>query len=525
MPHCAESFSEQEKLLKKSKRRLLRVVFGRTMVILLALVLQFFLLFVFMFGLFQNVPLLFGGTMAFTAIMLLYLLNTRDHPSIKLTWCFIIAVLPLFGALLYFFVRYDFGHRVMHSLIDRSIRAGSYYLPDRTLQMDHLKQEDPKLYHLAHYLRQHGGNILYGSTEVRYFPLGEEKFAEMLIQLEQAEKFIFLEYFSIAPSYMWDSILEILIRKAAQGVEVRVMYDGSCAVSYLPYHYPKQLQKLGIQCKMFSPFRPAVSTHYNNRDHRKILVIDGHTAFTGGVNLLDRYINRKQVYGHWKDTAIMVKGEAAQGFTNMFLQMWNATEKEQVYQPYLATTPVIGSEGYVIPYCDSPLDDERVGEMVYLNMLNQAQDYVYIMTPYLILDNEMETALCFAAKRGVDVRLILPHIPDKKYAFALAKGHYPALLQAGVKIYEYTPGFIHAKVFLCDDREAVVGTINLDYRSLYLHFECAAYLYRVPALQDIKQDFAQTMSVSQQISHRDIRKRTLLSRLTGALLKVIAPLM
>ncbi len=521
--HIKESIAQTE-IVQKGKRGVRHLIFGRSLVIFLALLIQLAVLFVGIYAFLRRIPLL-GSMTVFTAVMLLYILNTREEPTVKLTWSVVIAVLPVFGTILYIFTRVDMGHRLEKRVLQRSIDESTHYAPDQSALMAAVAAEDKELHRLACYLQTHGGT-LYGNTQAQYFPLGEDQFAQMRIQLEKAENFIFLEYFSIAPGYMWDTILEILTRKASQGVEVRVMYDGSCAVSYLPPDYPKELEKRGIRCKVFSPFRPMVSTHYNNRDHRKILVIDGTTAFTGGVNLLDRYINKEEVFGHWKDTAVMVRGDAAQGFTMMFLQMWNADEKEKRFAPYLTEPrPGNSAQGYVIPYADSPLDNEQVGEMVYLNILNHARDYVYIMTPYLILDNRMLTALTFAAKRGVDVRLILPHIPDKKYAFALAKSHYGELLEAGVKVYEYTPGFVHAKVFLCDDREAVVGTINLDYRSLYLHFECAAYLYRVPALADIRRDFDETMEKSQQVTMADVRRQSLISRLAGIVLKVAAPLM
>ena len=517
---------EQNKLVRKGKRGILRIVFGRSMVILVLLALQFVLMFMGLYHLFQYLPLLFGGVVTFTGVMLLYVLNTRDNPSVKLSWCIVISILPVFGALLYFFVRFDLGHRVVRRMVEKTVRESAVFLPAQPELLTEVSAEDKNLGNLAHYLKENGNFSVYTNTRVTYFPLGERKFEEMCRQLEQAEKFIFMEYFSIGPGYMWDTLLDILSRKAAQGVEVRVMYDGMCAVANLPYNYPQALKKLGIQSKMFSPVRPMVSTHYNNRDHRKILVIDGRVAFTGGVNLEDRYINRETVYGHWKDTAVMLEGDAAQGFTMLFLQMWNYDEKEPVYVPYLALPqPSVPAPGYVIPYGDTPTDDEHVGEMVYLNILNQAKDYVYIMTPYLILDNEMVTALQFAARRGVDVRLILPHIPDKKYAFALARSHYAELIGAGVRIYEYTPGFVHAKVFLSDDLQAVVGTINLDYRSLYLHFECAAYLYGVPALADIRRDFQQTLEKSQCITMEDVKKLPFFTKLSGKLLKVIAPLM
>lgn len=397
-------------------------------------------------------------------------------------------------------------------------------MPDSAALMERVKRDDPRFYNLALYMEKQGYAPC-RDTGVKYFPLGEDMFREMLVQLEKAEQYIFLEYFAIAPSHFWDSILEILERKATQGVEVRVMYDGSCAVSYLPHDYPKKLNKKRIKCKVFSPFLPLISSHYNNRDHRKLMIIDGKVAFTGGVNILDRYINCKELFGHWKDTGVMVEGAAAAGFSRMFLQMWNAGEKQRSYTPYLNTTPRPMEQGVVIPFADAPMDDENVGEMVYLNILNQAKDYVYIMTPYLILDNEMVTALQFAAKRGVDVRIVLPHIPDKKYAFALAKSHYRELIGAGVKIYEYTPGFTHGKMFLSDDDHGVVGTINLDYRSLYLHFECGAYLYRTPALQDIRKDFEQTMAASQLIGMEDVNRQNIFMSLMGKVLKIFAPLM
>ena len=510
---------------RTGKRGLFSIIFSRTIVILVALLLQIALLFLLLSPVFEYVSVLMGGVAVLTIVMLLYILNTNSNPTVKLSWCIIIAALPLFGTILYFWLKFDIGSRVGQHLVRRSLDSSAACCPDRQAMLDQIRCEDRIFYNLAHYLHTNGGHTVYTNTKVTYFPLGEDKYREMLAQLEQAEKFIFMEYFTIGPSHMWDTILEVLARKANEGVEVRVMYDGTSAIACLPYGYPKELEKLGIRCKMFSPLLPLISTHYNNRDHRKILVIDGKVAFTGGINIQDRYINRKQVYGHWKDTAIMLEGEGAQGFTRMFLEMWNTNEKDPVYEPYLTPAEGPAAPGYVIPYGDSPLDQEKVGEMVYLDMLNQARDYCWIMTPYLILDHEMVTALQFAAKRGVDVRLILPHIPDKKYAFYLAQSHYRELLEAGVRIYEYTPGFVHAKVFLSDDRDAVVGTINLDYRSLYLHFECAAYLYKVPALRDIKNDFTTTMKKSQEITLEDAKKLPLFTQIAGKLLKVVAPLM
>lgn len=325
---------------------------------------------------------------------------------------------------------------------------------------------------------------------------------------------------------MWEKILEILEKKAAEGVEVRVMYDGTCALFDLPYEYPEELAKKGIQCKMYAPIHPILSTHYNNRDHRKILVIDGKVGFTGGINIGDEYINRVEKYGHWKDTAVMLEGDAVQGLTMMFLQMWNVSEKVVDYGKYLQQAEKdLQASGFVMPYGDSPFDEELIGEMVYMDILNRAKQYVNIMTPYLIIDQRMLTALCFAAKRGIDVKIILPHKPDKKFAFALAKSHYRELLTAGVRIFEYTPGFVHGKVFTSDEEKAVVGTINLDYRSLYLHFECGAFLYQVDEIETIEADYQETLEKCQEITLENYKKGTFLLRLCGWFLKVLAPLM
>ena len=337
-----------------------------------------------------------------------------------------------------------------------------------------------------------------------------------------------MEYFIVEQGIMWDSILEILEEKVKEGVEVRFMYDGMCCIALLPYHYPETLQEKGIKCKMFSPIKPILSTHQNNRDHRKICVIDGHTAFTGGINLADEYINQKERFGHWKDTAVMIKGDAVQNFTIMFLQMWNVTEhQKEDYEKYL--TPVQEElhrePGYVLPYGDSPFDNENIGEQVYLHILNHAKKYVHIMTPYLILDNEMVTNLTYAAKSGIEVIIIMPHIPDKWYAFAVAKTYYEELIEAGVQIYEYTPGFVHAKVFVSDDDTATVGTINLDYRSLYLHFECGTFIYNNPVVWNIEKDFQETLKKCQKVSVMDLRTRGTVMTVAGRVLRLIAPLM
>lgn len=531
-------------LLEKGKKGALYMVFGRFGIVLIALLVQFLLLFSAFRFLSHYIHLLFGGVVIFDVMSVLFLLNTEDNPSVKITWLMLFTVIPALGIFLYIYVKLDIGHRAVKARLMHLQKHTEKFVKDDEILLEELRIENREVFQIGSYIRSTGSFPVYHGTKVNYYSIGEQQFEEMIKALEGAKKFIFLEYFIIDEGYMWGRILNILAQKVKEGVEVRVMYDGTCEFSKLPRSYPKKLRALGIKCKVFSPIMPMVSTHYNYRDHRKILVIDGKVAFNGGINLADEYINCIKLFGHWKDTGIKLEGPAVDSFTLMFLEMWNIDEKEEDdYSKWIGLAekqiPEIESKeieetyrlnssscsGYVIPYGDDPLDGEHVGKLVYMDILNHAQDYVHIMTPYLILDGEMEMALIFAAKRGVDVKLILPHIPDKKYAFALAKTHYKALLKGGVKIYEYTPGFVHAKAFVSDDKKAVVGTINLDYRSLYHHFECATYLYNMPVIMDIKQDINETLKVCQQIQLEDLKKEKLSMVIMGKVIKVLAPLM
>ncbi len=525
MENNTGNLDEKILLLEKGKRGILGIIFGRTTLIVAMLLLQIVMIVAAFNRFTPYVPYFYGVLLLFYGAIILHLVNRRMNPEIKISWILLMVVIPVVGVVLYLFVENDLGCRLMKRRLSQLIRETKKYVPEPP-QLKTPLDNDPNLNALAKYSWEFGHFPIYENTEAKYLPTGEETMEEMIRQLEKAEKFIFMEFFIIDEGYMWGRILKILEEKVKQGVEVRVMYDGTCALFRLPYHYPEKLKKLGIKCKMFAPIRPFVSTHYNNRDHRKILVIDGNVAFTGGVNLADEYINRRKLYGHWKDVAVMLRGEAVRSFTLMFLQMWDIEERTEDFSPFLECTALPeNAPGYVLPYGDSPLDHERVGEMVYLDIINRARRYVHIMTPYLILDSEMVTALTFAAKRGVDVAIILPHIPDKKYAFALAKTHYRELIEGGVRIMEYTPGFIHAKTFVSDDTCAVVGSINLDYRSLYLHFECAAYLSNMPAVMDVERDFIETAASCQTIGIGDLKKEKFLIRAAGWLLKVFAPMM
>ena len=351
-------------------------------------------------------------------------------------------------------------------------------------------------------------------------------FPVMLSELNKAEKFIFMEYFIIEDGLMLNSILDILKEKASRGVDVRFMYDSLGSIAKAPVDIVRDLRKAGIRCFEFNTFRSILDNRYNNRDHRKICVIDGNVGFTGGVNLADEYINVKTIYGHWKDTAIMIKGDAVWSLTNMFLTLWDGINKcDEDFRKYLPDIDVKTDNGYVIPYTDFPIDNETVGKSVYLNMINRANRYIYIMTPYLILDNTMATSLCDAAKSGIDVRLITPGIADKKLVNLLTKSYYDKLIEAGVKIYEYTPGFVHAKIFVSDDETAVVGTINLDYRSLAHHFENAIWMYKTDIVADIKKDFLDTQEKCERITLEKCMKKSFAKIIFLPILRLFSPML
>ncbi len=525
-----ESDEKVTRLAEPVKKGLLRFLFSRFFLIVMLLILEILILIGLHLWFTDKLPILLDLQWIFTFIVVLYLFNNSMDSSAKLTWMLLIALLPVPGAIMLSISQTNIGHRMQNSLVRAQIDETAGILKQPRNVMDEISRDGSGTDSLCRYLNKTGCFPIYDRTKVTYFPLGENKFDAMLKELEKAEKFIFMEYFIIEEGYMWGRILDILMRKAREGVEVRVMYDGMCEISTLPDDYWKLLEKHGIRAKAFSPIIPVVSTHYNYRDHRKILVIDGRVAFNGGVNLADEYINRKERFGHWKDTAVMLEGDAVKSFTLMFLQMWYVGEKDPDYSSWLDSSADIPqtpqeSAGCVMPYCDSPLDAYKAGEAVYKDILDRAASYVHIMTPYLILDGELETALRFAAQRGVDVKLIIPGIPDKMLAYALAKRHFRSLHDAGVKIYEYAPGFVHAKVFVSDDIKAVVGTINLDYRSLYHHFECATYMYKTDCIRDIEEDFQNTLTKCRVVTDEMIRKEKISTRLLGYVMKAIAPLM
>ncbi len=471
-----------------------------------------------------------GAGVALSVLMCLILVRQDSTaPEFKISWIILFIVMPVPGGLLYLM----WGDKRPAIRLRRKLqRAAKQMVPLRVAAeedapLQTLRAGAPRLWGTATYL-QRNGFPLYAGTDVRYYPVGEAFFADLLPALESAKHYIFVEFFIIGQGEMWGAVLDVLRRKAAQSVDVRVIYDDAGSMIGLPVNYWKDLEAMGIRAVPFNPFVPMVNLVMNNRDHRKIVVVDGEVAFTGGVNLADEYINRLERFGHWRDTAVRLEGAAAWSFATMFLEFWaanrpgDAAEDLRRFQP---PAPRPGAAGgcLVQPFCDSPVDRENVAKNVYLELINQAQRRLYICTPYLILDNDLITALRLAARRGVDLRIYVPGIPDKKLIYQLSRSYFAPLLEAGVRIYRYTPGFLHAKTWLCDDRAGVVGSINLDYRSLYLHFECGVLLYGGPVLDDIARDMAALQNACTPVHRADCRT-SIPGTLVNAVMRLLAPL-
>lgn len=473
----------------------------------------------------------FSATIRMIAILLAFYVVTRwSNPSMKLSWVFFITAVPIIGVPVYLI----FGRPGLTRATRRRMDAVNVqiepYLSNDLQVSEELHAHHPQAAMQSDYIWRAAHYPAYTHTNNCYYKCGEEMFEAMLADIRQAEHYIFLEYFILDRGQMYDRLVAELVKKAQEGVDVRLIYDDVGCMGKMPAHFYRDLQKNGIKCAAFNPARPVLAIIMNHRDHRKIVVVDGKVAYTGGINIADEYINEIDRFGYWKDTGIRLEGGAVRNFLAMFLQMWDyivggTSDYERLLQP-LDPSELPASKGYVQPYGDTPLDNENVGENVYLNMITRARKYVYIYTPYLILDQEMIVALSNAAKSGVDVRIVTPGIPDKKMVFLLTRSHYAPLLEKGVRIYEYTPGFLHAKCFVCDDEYATVGSINLDYRSLYLHFECGVFLYQTPSVAQVHADMEETFAVSREITLADCqRKHPFGMSMLHALLRLLAPLL
>ena len=511
-------------------RKLLKLMFSQVTIVSILLILQLIaitgsLLRISEYFVYFNIVL-----RIISALTVIAIINRHSNPSYKLAWVIPILIFPLFGGLFYLFItgqmhtKYYF-YKLLKAQKDIN---GQYKQPEDVIS--EIENCFPERKNTVSFINNVSGMNAYRCKDAHYFAVGEEMKESLLAELLKAEKYIFLEFFIVKEGVFWDSILEILKKKAAEGVDVRVMYDGMGSLAPLPFKYPKILESFGIKCRVFSPFTPFLSALQNNRDHRKIAVIDGKVAFTGGINLSDEYINVNYPQGHWKDMAVKVTGEAAFSFTRMFLHLWwhNSRTHENIkdFEPHFSKEESVSeNDGFVMPFYDIPQDKYQVGEFIYLDIINKAQKYIYITTPYLILDHEMTVALKNAAYSGVDVKILCPKIADHWYARAVAYSYYKELTEAGIKLYEYTPGFIHGKTFVSDDSVAVVGSINLDYRSLYLHFECASWFLGSKICSDVKEDFEKTLPKCELITIEYCDKMHPLRKLLNAILRLFAPLM
>lgn len=510
--------------------KLLKLIYSNKFFAIITMMMQLALIAIYILNVKNNAHFFLMASNVISIVLILIEVNRHEETAFKITWIMLIATVPVFGWFFYIYMHTDLmqkGIKTAHLNAEKEIAAFKPYDSDTIKEMDDLHYETS----LVKYLSNAAGYATYKNTTFRYFHIGEEMFEVMCEELEKANEFIFLEFFIInTKSNMWKRLLSILERKVSEGVEVRLMYDGMGCMGIMPKDYNLTLESKGIKCQIFAPVQPLLSTYQNNRDHRKIAIVDGRCAFSGGINIADEYVNDIVRFGHWKDVGFMIQGEAVASFTQMFLTMW-CTAEDAInvdFKHYLSRSKhfsVSSADGYVIPFADSPLDNMPVGRNAYADILNTSKKYVHIMTPYFVIDEAVFEAMSYAVTRGVDVKLILPGIPDKKLPYCLARSYYMDLFKIGVEVYEYTPGFVHAKTTVSDDIRAVVGTINYDYRSLYLHYECAAYVVRNDGIKDIEDDFINTLAKCKRVTEYDYNNYPWYYRFIGRVLRFIAPLL
>ena len=495
----------ENKYVKKTRKSIGSLIFSRAGLFALLIILQIALAIYFYYFVKIDFTYLVGWDTMSKFLIMLVILNMEDvSNSNKLSWFLLIAIFPTFGIIAFIMSHFSIGYRREQRKVLKLNEDSRIYTKESDKLENCLEDKEERFYPIAKYLDDVGGFPTYKDTSSCYYKVGDDMFEAMLEDVKNAKEFIFMEFFIIDYGYMWGTLLEELVKKAKEGVEIRLLIDGSNLITRVKANFPEEMASLGINCRVFSKMYPIVSTYQNNRDHRKVMVVDGKYAYTGGINLSDEYINVYERFGHWKDCGARLNGSAVKSFTIMFLNMWNSIGKEvEDYSPYLNTRPVTNAKGYYIPFADNPLDNETISKNVLVDIINKAKSYIYLMSPYFIVDEEIRNAIKLASKSGIDVRICLPHIPDKKVAFALAKDHYKEMLEAGVRIFEYTPGFVHSKTWLADDRIGFVGTINLDYRALYQNFECGVLMYKSNNLVEIKNDFDIFFEIATEINMED----------------------
>ncbi|HHU56004.1 MAG TPA: cardiolipin synthase, partial [Acholeplasmataceae bacterium] len=454
-------------------------------------------------------------------ITVLFILNRDFSPEYKIPWIIFVLLMPLAGTCFYLI----YGTKRIPKRFTKRMSKIINNRAQKILYHKDCSLKDPNHYKLARFVKNTSGNAIFRNTKVTYLSPGEMFYKELIKALREAKKFIFLEFYIIEEGKMWNSILKIIEEKVEEGIDVRLIYDDFGCMRKIPYNFKKKLTKKNIKTVNFNPFIPRLSTFLNYRDHRKIVVIDGNIGFTGGANIADEYINVKKLYGHWQDSAVMLEGDAVFSLTSLFLELWDFSTGENTDMKDYLPTNIVDSDGFIQVFGDSPFDNSPITANVYINIINNAKKYVYITTPYLIIDNEIFTALKNCAQSGIDVRIITPEIPDKKLVFSLTQSYYKKLIENGIKIYQYTPGFMHSKSILSDDHIAMIGSVNLDFRSLYLHFEVSCLLYQNEAIKDIKRDFENFFNVSRLITLKDIKKISIFQKVFAFFLKAFAPLL
>ncbi len=499
------------------KGKIKKILFSKSVVTGFLILLQLLFLSFFIFKLARRFALIYIILNFLSMATVLYIAGNNKNPAYKLAWTTLVLLLPVFGGIFYLF----FGNKKMKTK-KKVVLSGKNQIEDDYLitpQINYLKTFFP-VYNIT------------DESGFSYYKTGDECFLDMIEALKKAKDFIFMEYFIIADGVMWDTVFNILKEKASFGVEIRIIYDDCGSLGLLPKHFKKIMKKANIKCLSFNTLRPHLNITMNNRDHRKMMIIDGKTAFSGGINIGDEYINQKKEKKkrkenmHWKDNGIKICGECVNSFTDMFLDMWHLIKKESEnlkrFYPYKNISATRCDKKMQI-YCENPYDDEETAKNVYLNMITKAKKEILITTPYLILDSELTSALILSSKNGVKIKIVTPFIADKIYVHTLTRSNYLSLINAGIEIFEYTPGFIHSKIFVCDKKVATVGTVNLDYRSLYLHFECGIIMYRLSLIEEIEKDIKETIKRSRKISASDC-KTNILVKIIRSILRVFAPL-
>lgn len=512
-------------------KKFLSKLFSRLVVTAIIIVLQFLWIVVTLYEAESINPIFTLVLRGISVIAALYVVYKDMRPHNKLSWIFLILFIPIIGCPCYFL----FGRSEMTKKSREQMSTLQAFVePMREVQEDvcaHLKKQDKVAYKQMMLAQNVSGYPVYMEKESKYYSVGEDMFADMLEDIRSAKHFIFLEFFIMKKGKMFDALVDALEERAKAGVHVRLIYDDMGCIDEFPRYFYKDLQKKGIHVACFNPFKPFLSIIMNNRDHRKIVVVDGKIAYTGGLNIADEYINEIERFGHWKDAGVRITGDSVWSFVTMYLEMWSfitkGTEDFTKFKVLESNNEALiqADKGFVQPYGDCPLDKRYLIEGIYLNLINHAQNYVYIFTPYLIIGSELSAALVNAARSGVDVRIVTPAIPDKKMVFLLTQSNYENLIRGGVKIYQYTPGFIHSKCMVVDDEYASIGTTNLDFRALYLHFECGVLMYKTDSVKKVKEDALATFEISKQISLEECENKNFFYQQFLSIMQLFSPLL